>query len=112
MGGYLNVHTHSDNFECLCSATGFVDAAPYFGNIQPMFKHSSNPLDNILLIPESLSRVQGYYVWSFEFICLSDHAAMVLDVNWVAAQEVIIRSDRILSSKNEKNFHQFLSYVY
>lgn len=81
-GGDLSVRTHKDASNKLFLDTMFVDVVSHFKNKQPTFKSSTYPLDKVLVSPNYLPKVRGYYVAPFDLLCKSDHAEMVVDLTW------------------------------
>ena len=111
VGGDLNANAHAKLFAQFAGRTQMIDLASVFGNTQPTFKLNISPPDKVFINQCASDLSQSFQVTRYDWICLSDHAGIIIDISANGVQEYRRSSDRILSSKNSQNFKRFLKRV-
>lgn len=112
VGGDFNVHAHQDAYSQLLLGTK-VREVNQLNNMQhiPTYQRIPHQLDKILISEELLGSSRKFHIAPFDLFFLSDHSALVLDLNFRGVVIPPRPKPRILTSSNANNEKNFLKLV-
>ena len=104
MGGEFNVHTHHEEFSQLLQNTSVIDFSKH-NDMQhiPTYKRISYQLDNVLISEGLIYESRNVHILAFNIFFLSDHSALVFDLDFHDTVIPNLPKPRSLNSSNNKN---------